>query len=91
MTYNIIYSCREANNNNSPLADMRLSNNNTYYMAEVAPPSSPMRQTSSPGPHAAGGMHQPLRGHVHHRLHPRYARTTEGHGCALPVLVVMCI
>ncbi|XP_042885679.1 disabled homolog 2-interacting protein-like, partial [Penaeus japonicus] len=68
---NFMYPSIEANNNNSPLADMRLSNNNTYYMAEVAPPSSPMRQTSSPGPHAAGGMHQPLRGHVHHRLHPR--------------------
>lgn len=53
------------------MTDMRLSNSNTYYMAEVAPPSSPMRQTSSPGPHVAGGMHQPLRGHVHHRLHPR--------------------
>ncbi|XP_069183743.1 disabled homolog 2-interacting protein isoform X1 [Procambarus clarkii] len=65
----------EANNNNTPLTDVRLSNGNTYYMAEVAPPESPLRQSGSPGLNHPGVLHQPIRGHLHAshqpRLHPR--------------------
>ncbi|XP_071548695.1 uncharacterized protein [Panulirus ornatus] len=73
---NYMYPSVEANNNNTaPLTDVRLSNGNTYYMAEVAPPGSPLRQGGSPGPHHPEIVQQSHHGHLHiphqSRLHPR--------------------
>ncbi|KAK8742947.1 hypothetical protein OTU49_017401 [Cherax quadricarinatus] len=74
---NYMFPSIEANNNNTPLTDVRLSNGNTYYMAEVASPGSPLRQGGSPLPNHPGIMHQPLRGHPHTSHQPRlYPRAT---------------
>lgn len=77
---NYMYPSMETNNNNNTLTDVRLSNGNAYYMAEVVPPDSPVCPSGSPAPQYTS-VQPPLRTYHHNpshpRRHPRVINTTS--------------
>ncbi|XP_068225894.1 ras GTPase-activating protein nGAP-like isoform X2 [Palaemon carinicauda] len=76
---NFMYPSIEANNN-ATMADIRLSNGNTYFMAEVLPPDSPVCSSGSPAPQYTLAGQPPLRVYHHNtglpRRHQRTVTTT---------------
>ncbi|XP_066990413.1 disabled homolog 2-interacting protein-like isoform X3 [Macrobrachium rosenbergii] len=77
---NFMYPSVEANNN-ATLTDIRHSNGNTYFMAEVLPPDSPVCSSGSPAPYYTSAGQPPLRTYHHNqglpRRHQRTVTTTS--------------
>ncbi|KAK7074735.1 Disabled 2-interacting protein, partial [Halocaridina rubra] len=78
---NYMYPSMESNNNNATVTDVRLSNGNSYYMAEfVSADSPPVCSAGSPGTHYTTAVQSSLRTYHHNpnylRRHPRAVTTT---------------